>query len=875
MTLKFLNFLFWAIAFYCLDAYNTVEAQVIEDNTLSTEVNTENNRDFTVNAGEQRGDNLFHSFREFSIPNNGSVFFDNAGTIQNIISRVTGSSISDINGLIQNNGTANLFLINPNGIIFGENATLNIGGSFIGTTAESLVFEDGSQFSTNQTNSPPLLTVSVPLGLQFGSNPGEIKNKANFSIPDPSDPTGQSQIKLGLMTAPGKTLALLGGDITFDGGAVNASAGNIELGSVAENSFVALEPIAQGWNASYENVSQFRDLVLDNLASVDASGEGGGGINIHGRRIQVLHGSEISSDTFGVIDGGDIIVNASELIEIKGSDPTNQNLDPDFSVFGIFFPVSSRITSKTFGQGNGGNIKLSTQKLSLTEGSKIQAQTIAIPGNTSLKLGEGGNILINSDTLVEMEGLRPLLGIADNATELLQGLFSLAPEAEEFVDLNRAIVTGQGSSIDAISSGDGQSGNINIFANRLKIADSGSISNSPAPFSSGYGGQINIISTESIEISGSSELNSSLVSLITANTFGEGDGGTVRLTTDQLLLRHGAGITTGTLGNGNGGDIVLNAREIKISGTSGNGVLRSGFGSETFSVGNAGDIIVNTERLTIADQGQITVRGLSSGSPGNLTINANAVELNSSARITAENTAAVDGGNIQLNIQDNLTLEDNSIVSARAFADANGGNIDIDAKFVIAFPDQNNDVLANAFAGNGGNINLNAEGVFGIEERKSNPPNLTNDIDASSEFGEQGIVTLNFPQFTDLQGLFNLPPDFVNVNYLLNNHFCKISQDSKYVITGRGAIPLVPEDDLISEHTWSDWRIIDQEVEEVEEVDEVTEVDGVTEAKKVKQIEMIQGWVTDHQGRIVLTANPPGVTPHKPELNTADCNQVK
>lgn len=105
-------------------------AQVVEDNTLSTEVNTENNRDFTIDAGERRGNNLFHSFAEFSIPNNGSVFFNNATTIQNIISCVTGSSVSNINGLIQSNGTANLFLINPNGIIFGENASLNIGGSF-------------------------------------------------------------------------------------------------------------------------------------------------------------------------------------------------------------------------------------------------------------------------------------------------------------------------------------------------------------------------------------------------------------------------------------------------------------------------------------------------------------------------------------------------------------------------------------------------------------------------------------------------------------------------------------------------------------------------------------------------------------------------
>ena len=159
-----LNILLWLSVFYSINNGDRLQAQVIEDGTLSTEVTTDNNSDFTVNAGEQRGNNLFHSFAEFSIPNNGSVFFDNGLSIQNIITRVTGSSISNIDGLIQSNGTANLFLINPNGIIFGENARLNIGGSFVGTTAESLVFEDNTEFSTNLNNSDPLLTVSVPLG---------------------------------------------------------------------------------------------------------------------------------------------------------------------------------------------------------------------------------------------------------------------------------------------------------------------------------------------------------------------------------------------------------------------------------------------------------------------------------------------------------------------------------------------------------------------------------------------------------------------------------------------------------------------------------------------------------------------------------------
>ena len=149
-----------------------VQAQIISDGTLPTptKVTTQNSLDFIITNGSQVGNNLFHSFREFSIPTEGSAFFDNALDIQNIISRVTGGSISDIDGFIKTNGSTNLFLLNPNGIIFGSNASLNINGSFLTTTANSLLFEDGNQFSATADQTTPLLTVSIPSGLQLGNS---------------------------------------------------------------------------------------------------------------------------------------------------------------------------------------------------------------------------------------------------------------------------------------------------------------------------------------------------------------------------------------------------------------------------------------------------------------------------------------------------------------------------------------------------------------------------------------------------------------------------------------------------------------------------------------------------------------------------------
>ncbi|HAA26531.1 MAG TPA: hypothetical protein DCE56_01160, partial [Cyanobacteria bacterium UBA8553] len=123
----------------CLISISSVEAQqVAGDGTLSTTVTSSNGLSFIINNGQRAGDNLFHSFSQFSIPTGGSALFNNAVDVKNIISRVTGGSVSQIDGLIQTNGTANLFLINPSGIIFGPNAQLNIGGSFVASTASAV-----------------------------------------------------------------------------------------------------------------------------------------------------------------------------------------------------------------------------------------------------------------------------------------------------------------------------------------------------------------------------------------------------------------------------------------------------------------------------------------------------------------------------------------------------------------------------------------------------------------------------------------------------------------------------------------------------------------------------------------------------------------
>ncbi|MBC7972098.1 MAG: filamentous hemagglutinin N-terminal domain-containing protein, partial [Verrucomicrobia bacterium] len=135
-----------------------------------------------IEGGAVRGSNLFQSFQEFNVGDGQRVYFANPIGVQNIFSRVTGANASNIFGTLGVAGGANLFLLNPNGILFGPNAQLDIRGSFLATTGDRVVFSDGNTFGASNPQAAPLLTMSAPVGVQYGAGAATIRSQANLAV---------------------------------------------------------------------------------------------------------------------------------------------------------------------------------------------------------------------------------------------------------------------------------------------------------------------------------------------------------------------------------------------------------------------------------------------------------------------------------------------------------------------------------------------------------------------------------------------------------------------------------------------------------------------------------------------------------------------
>ncbi|MEP0884035.1 filamentous hemagglutinin N-terminal domain-containing protein [Trichocoleus sp. ST-U3] len=750
---------------YALLSSNLSIAQVVGDTTLPVGERSlvTGNPNFQIDGGATRGGNLFHSFSEFSVPTGGSAFFNNAVDVQNILTRVTGGSISNIDGLIQANGTANLFLLNPNGILFGADAQLNIGGSFVATTADAIWFPNGEFFSSNAAQAVPsqLLTVN-PNALFFNQqNPQPIINQSTFN-------------NTGLQVPLRQNLLLVGGVVQLDNGWLISPGSYVEIGSIGGVGTVGLSTTGEDWQLNIPNRVTRADVSLRNGSDINVKGDGGS-IRILGQNINISDTSlriEIPSSGLPDTKTGDMELNATGSIAISNSLLAN-SLFGQGTIGGINLSAGDRISldgSAVFnaleltGVGKVGDINMTTGSLSLTGGTYLDSYTAG--------LGNAGSVNINArdtvsfdDTIVATT-LDPT-GVGNTGDiNLTTGSLSLTGGAQlttiargrgntGSVNINaRDTVTisfyGSGVNNSLEQTGVGNGGDINITAGSLSVTEDAFLNSNTAGL--GNAGSVNINARDTVSFDSSRLYNN-------VEPTGVGNGGDINITTGSLSLTGGAFLFSTTRGLGNAGSVNINARDT-VSLDDSSYVLNT---VERIGVGNAGNITLTTGSLSVTNgslldaltKGQgsagnvnIMVRDAASfdgvdsdgtpsgvltgvvedavGEGGDLSITAGSLRLANGATLSGLTLGQGSAGNINITVRDAILLEGIARGGTGIFTtvgqtgEGNGGTINLRAGSLSIIGDGAIAADTNG-QGQGGNINLDVQGTLRLSGGRTAP----------------------------------------------------------------------------------------------------------------------------------------------------------
>lgn len=712
------------------------------------------NYSITSALGRQVGSNLFHSFGKFNINNGESATFSGpSGTISNVIGRVTGGTGSTINGgLSCTIYGANLYLLNPNGVVFGPNAGLNISGSFHVSTADYLRLEDGGRFdATHPENS--VLTTAPPCAFGF------LDEKAPVDI---------SMNGTQLRVSSGKSISVVGGNLHINSSLLSPRAdGRINLAAVGSGGEVVFSESDLD-TTSFEHMAE---IDLTGGTNVWGGSMGGGSIFVRGGRF-VMDRSNVLAATTGSKDGGIIdislrddmlVTNGAILSGATAANSTGRGSDIRLSARSLELSNNGQINNNSSGSGAAGDIQINVSDLAMSTGGSIKANgsgggrggnisidanggSVLISGNGSkIESSNGGGINITADNMqvtdlaeisANTSGMRNggdiLLEVGNlnvnNATISCSNAGSglggnLWVEAKGSVSLS-----GIRACLGTVTSGSGNAGNLFIDVGNLSLTDGAMILSGTT--GNGNSGGLNITAADTVWLSGHP-------TGLFATSFGNGNAGDIHLTTGKLIMTDGAQINADSWGDRHGNG-TGNAGRIDI--TAGDSVFISGFhidsageyhfssiASTTHTAGNAGDILLKTRNLTLLDAAEINASSFSNGKGGFISITASDSVLFSG--YTIDNYGNIvcsgllnvtlgdnDGGDIFLNAG-NLTMTNLAHIDTFSRGKGNSGDISI---------------IANSVFISGPILNIQGgrytSGIYSSGEREGNAGNILMDI---------------------------------------------------------------------------------------------------------------------------------------------------
>ncbi|MDM8560348.1 filamentous hemagglutinin N-terminal domain-containing protein [Candidatus Parabeggiatoa sp. HSG14] len=675
-----------------------------------------------ADLGQQHGGNLFHSFQDFNLQSHEGAIFSGPNSVNNIISRVTGGNPSNIDGLIRSTiPQANMYFLNPYGIVFGPNAELDVQGSFHASTADYLRLGGNGRFDARQPNNS-LLTVAPVQAFGFLTDtPAQITVQESY-----------------LHINKGKHFSFVGGDLHFNGSPFGydidkldlptphlfAESGQFNLISVASRGEIISTD--SGFSTNLEK-AQLGQITLDNVL-LSVSGNKGGDIFIRAGHLKLIN-SVIESNTHN--ENGGVINIAVDQFDLLG----HQN--------------TSAIYTHTGGKGNGGTVNLHVKQLNLSENAQI--------GSITIGSGRAGTILIKQAETVNISGIQ---GFNDDG---FTGIYSLSVGEENNagdagnIDIEAHQITLNSGFISNGTRGYGEAGRIDIKAHQIMLSQGGQIFN--RTLGSGNSGIINLSVTDSIIASGKKSQFDEASGIIgqsghivmskaifddndiikheklpeTPNT---GDAADINIVASQIILEEEAEINSDSFGLGNGGNIsIKNADQIMISS-------EGQITSSTFGKGKAGNIsIENVHHIFLLNGGLIGSNTFDAGKAGGISIKNTDIidivgqhETDTASAITTSTLGlehnAGDAGHIEIEANQ-ITLKEGGAIYNATIGYGNGGTTHIttdtftasdgldkpwDANFNPHIRFLPSGIFAtavniNSNAGNAGHIQLNARHI--------------------------------------------------------------------------------------------------------------------------------------------------------------------
>jgi filamentous hemagglutinin family protein len=774
-------------------------AQITVDGTLSP-AQALSGPHYAIPAalGQQKGANLFHSFGVFNLANGESATFSGPNSVANIISRVTGTQASSIDGLLRSTiPGANLFLINPRGILFGPGASLDVTGSFFASTANYLKFADGTKFEATATV-PPVLSMAPPAAFGFLGPTAAPITVAGATLTPP----------------PGGGLALVGGPLTINGGLLRTLGGDLRLIAVGSAGEIGTDAAATpSPGMSFADVTLSGAEIRSN--SIDASPPGrllirGGQIVAEGGIIRSRNESAADAAPMTLIASGDVLLAGVDMFtETHGA-----GRGADLSVHGMNVLLTGGAWTGTWttGPGAGGSYELRAEQslqvqatfgdphavLALVEGdgpggtARLIGDTVVIDGafveSANTGFGDGGPILVQARQAAVVNGgfvgstaypgsvgrggdleLQVAEGFAMGGVDVTGFLSAVQSGAYGWgnggdIRVQAGDIDVAGAVIGSFGFGAGDTGKLELNAKTIRIRAAGpwfaAAWGETFPGSSGKGGTVALRATQSIAFDGySPQYDGSLGNTgVTATTQGTGAGPGVVIESPRIVLDNGAEILTASYGSGDAGNVLIRTHDIEVrSGT------RIASGSQPGATGRAGDIrIEGTGRLTmataiaahpqspnLADIAAIFSRTESGTSSGNIFIDIPEIVGGLISHISTQTGGGAGTGGITINA-DRIRLTGGSAVSTDIFSPGlppdtgpvSPGAITINARqsFEMSAPTTGNGGIftASATAGPSGSIFLAA-------------PNLTLDgffVDASTSQSLGGSVVVRADTLT-------------------------------------------------------------------------------------------------------------------------------